>query len=335
MKIVAMNNPPRIVFPKIKPENAVLDLRKSKNIEKLDKVYPEFDVCQSDPKSHLALLQIKLHKTEKLLRQKRRNLVEVRKSLDEQWKDLDKKEESLRENFCHFDTFVRENAEKRERASKKIKEDKLLAMQRQEEINDCQAKYIEIKQAKFEMDMKIKEYRIYDEFLDKVIETSDEFTSNQDMINRYLSLLNAKNYLAKLQEDNLRALETARSDMMKLIEEKNFIIMGLNNQIANLQSRYENANIKALDCEQSVIHIKNHAVRLMFEIDEVKSSIWNVYVHMAHSKKHPVKIKKENIEEQMMYIKRTLTELSKVSQILKKRSKMNTKSEKSKSKSAE
>lgn len=59
----------------------------------------------------------------------------------------------------------------------------------------------------------------------------------------------------------------------------------------------------------------------MNEIDEVKASIWNIYQHMSLSKKHPAKIKKENVEDQMMYIKRTLTELAKVNQILKRRSK--------------
>lgn len=60
----------------------------------------------------------------------------------------------------------------------------------------------------------------------------------------------------------------------------------------------------------------------MDEIDEAKASIWNVYQHMILSKKHPLKIRKEDVEEQMMYIKRTLTELAKVNQILKRRSKL-------------
>lgn len=59
----------------------------------------------------------------------------------------------------------------------------------------------------------------------------------------------------------------------------------------------------------------------MNEIDEAKASIWNIFQHMVMSKKHPMKIKKENVEEQMVYIKRTLTELAKVNQILKRRSK--------------
>lgn len=60
----------------------------------------------------------------------------------------------------------------------------------------------------------------------------------------------------------------------------------------------------------------------MNDIDEAKASIWNIYQHMSLSKQHPIKIKKENVEEQMVYIKRTLTELAKVNQILKKRSKL-------------
>ncbi|XP_023030442.2 coiled-coil domain-containing protein 42 isoform X1 [Leptinotarsa decemlineata] len=313
---------PRITFPKIKPQDAVLDYIQSKNMEKLDKLYPEFDVVrQNDPFSNLALLEIKLNKTERVLRQKRKTLVEARTNLDKQWKELDEKEKSLRENFKHFDQFVRENMEKRERALKKMKDDVALKEQRRNDIQICLLNYIEMKQAKFDMDAKIKDYRLYEDFLNKVVEHSEEFTSIQDMINRYLSLLNAKNSLAQLQEDNLKALENARSDMMKLIEENNFVIMGLNNQIANLQARFENANIKSLESEQLVLQIKNNAVKKMSEIDQVKASIWNVYTHMAHSKRHPVKIKKDNVEEQMMYIKRTLTELSKVNLILRKRSK--------------
>ncbi|XP_018568992.1 coiled-coil domain-containing protein 42 like-2-like [Anoplophora glabripennis] len=236
--------------------------------------------------------------------------------------ELAQKEKTLRENFLFFNSFVRENMEKRERAKHKIVEDVELCDQRQKEIESLKKNHDEIQKAKVDMDAKIKEYHMYEVFLDEVVEHSGEFQNIQELINRYLSLVNAKNQLAHFQEDNLVALENARSDMMKIIEEKNLVIMGLNNQIASLQARFENANIKSLECEQLVTRIKNNAVRIMNEIDEVKSSVWNVYVHMAHSKKHPVKIKKENVEEQALYIKRTLTELSKINTILRKPAKL-------------
>lgn len=49
------------------------------------------------------------------------------------------------------------------------------------------------------------------------------------------------------------------------------MIMGLNNQIANLQARFENANIKALESEELVTQIKNHAVKQLGEIDSVST----------------------------------------------------------------
>lgn len=48
------------------------------------------------------------------------------------------------------------------------------------------------------------------------------------------------------------------------MEEKRFIIMGLNNQIANLQARFENATVKALEGEELVVQIKNNAVSSLF-----------------------------------------------------------------------
>ncbi|VEN63428.1 unnamed protein product [Callosobruchus maculatus] len=128
-----------------------------------------------------------------------------------------------------------------------------------------------------------------------------------------------------LQETKARMDATIKKHYLyegKLIEEKNFVIMGLNNQIANLQARYENANIKSLESEQLVIQIKNNAIQRMSEIDQVKTSIWNLCTHMAQGKRQPMKIKKDNLEEQVMYIKRTLTELAKVNQLLKKQARI-------------
>ncbi|KAJ8957912.1 hypothetical protein NQ318_001909 [Aromia moschata] len=316
---------PHLTFPKIRPEKAVTDYRRSKKFESV-KQYPEFDVVRDhDPKSELALLQIKLRDVEEVLEQKRHYQREVRKQLDWHWRDLEKKEAKLRENFINFHTFVHENMEKRDRAFKKVTEERVIINQRQRDINYHIQNYMELNKSKHEMEMKIKEYRLYEDYLQDVVVYSVEFGSIQDMINRYLALVFAKKHLAQVQEDNLRDLEKARNDMMKLMADKHLEIVGLNNHIANLQARYEVANIKCLENEQLVTKIKNHSVQVMNELDEVKSSIWNLYEHMAQSKGHPVLIAKENVEAQMMYIKRTLIELSTINQILRKKSKSQTK----------
>ncbi|VEN63427.1 unnamed protein product [Callosobruchus maculatus] len=274
---------------------------------RMDATIKKHYLYENDPSANLAMLQIKLHRSDKNLLRKRKKLITTRKELDNQWKQLDDKEKALRENFIMFD---------------KIKDDKAIIALKEQGIRDFYQKTEEIKQTKLYMDAKIKEYHVYEEYLDKVVEECADFTSIPEMINRYLALLSAKNFMAQLQEKNLKLLENAKTDMGKLIEEKNFVIMGLNNQIANLQARYENANIKSLESEQLVIQIKNNAIQRMSEIDQVKTSIWNLCTHMAQGKRQPMKIKKDNLEEQVMYIKRTLTELAKVNQLLKKQARI-------------
>ncbi|ENN72499.1 hypothetical protein YQE_10840, partial [Dendroctonus ponderosae] len=261
----------------------------------------------------------KLVKTTKRLENKRRDYDDKRKKVQEQWEDLKTKESALRENFIRFNQFVKENQEKKERASLKITEQNQLKEERQRRMEELQQKCEEIEGTKAKMDINIGQYRIYELFLSQVVENEASMQSINDLLKRYEALIGARKELNDIQQRDMMKLEKAKSNLMKLIEEKNFVIMGLNNQIANLQARFENANIKALESEELVTQIKNHAVKQLGEIDSVKSSIWNVYVHMATSKKHPIKIKKEDVEEQMMYINRTLTELSKVNKLIKKK----------------
>ncbi|XP_076257120.1 coiled-coil domain-containing protein 42 homolog isoform X3 [Rhynchophorus ferrugineus] len=266
------------------------------------------------------LAKKQLEKTTKKLNVKRKEYQEKRKYVLDQWEDLKKKEEGLRQNFIRFNQFVKENQEKKERAANKIVEQNALKKERQKRMDDLLEKCDQITKVKAQMDKNINRYRIYEKFLMTVVDYEPSVQSVGDLLKRYEALIGARKELNDIQQRDLNKLEKAKTNLMKLIEEKNFIIMGLNNQIANLQARYENANIKALESETLVTQIKNNAVRQLSEINMVKNSIWNVYVHMAASKKHPIKIKRENVEEQMMYINRTLTELSKVNKLIKKRS---------------
>ncbi|XP_076257118.1 coiled-coil domain-containing protein 42 homolog isoform X1 [Rhynchophorus ferrugineus] len=269
---------------------------------------------------NLAFWQMQLYKNEEILQHARLKMARQRRSIKRQWQALEKDEITLRQQFNDYDKFVKENAEKRGRAEKKIADDRNVIATKESEIQDYNDKIVRMQKAKCNMELTIKSYKKFRAYLQDVVNCSFEFKSVGGLLRRFQALCDAKELLSGTLKDNMEILEHAKLEMMKLIEEKNFIIMGLNNQIANLQARYENANIKALESETLVTQIKNNAVRQLSEINMVKNSIWNVYVHMAASKKHPIKIKRENVEEQMMYINRTLTELSKVNKLIKKRS---------------
>ncbi|KAH1011808.1 hypothetical protein HUJ04_001099 [Dendroctonus ponderosae] len=270
---------------------------------------------EAGPYRNLAGLQLRLLRNEKRLLSARRRMKLTKVQVNLAWRNLERQEKELRDSFLSFN----QNNEKRIRALKKLQEDTQLTQRRQTLIEELQLELSEMKHIAESMEANVKNHAIFQTFLDSVVEANQEFSNINDIIVRFLTLMEEKELLAGKQKENMLVLENAKTSMMKLIEEKNFVIMGLNNQIANLQARFENANIKALESEELVTQIKNHAVKQLGEIDSVKSSIWNVYVHMATSKKHPIKIKKEDVEEQMMYINRTLTELSKVNKLIKKK----------------
>ncbi|XP_050305491.1 coiled-coil domain-containing protein 42-like isoform X1 [Anthonomus grandis grandis] len=303
----------------VRPEKLVRKFRESEQIVSAVKKCPLETLLVPEQPRNLTNHQIKLFNTERRLQKARVKMEKARKIIDQRWADLEAKENELKENFILFNEFVLENVEKRERAHKTIKSHKKNIKLRQEEIDNLTNRIETIREIQVTMERHIVKHSGYQEYLEQVCEVTPNFNYISDLISRFQELGEQKNFLIERQKNGMNELEKAKTRMMKLIEEKNFVIMGLNNQIANLQARYENANIKALESEELVTQIKNNAVKQMGEIDTVKNSIWNVYVHMASSKKHPVKIKKDNVEEQMMYINRTLTELNKVNKLIKKK----------------
>lgn len=88
--------------------------------------------------------------------------------------------------------------------------------------------------------------------------------------------------------------------------------MGLNTTIAGLNARYQIALTNALHWEGLVWAIKSNALQKYKEITEVKQACRNVYMLMCRRKKETPKIREEEFERQLIYIKKTLQELTAV-----------------------
>lgn len=106
---------------------------------------------------------------------------------------------------------------------------------------------------------------------------------------------------------------------MNLLEEKIFSVMGLNNQVANLFGRYENAKARCLHWETLVGQIKNHTILKLAEIHQVRKTCWDVYLQMCRRKKADPGIKEWDVEHQLLFIKSTLMELARIVRLTKRR----------------
>lgn len=83
-------------------------------------------------------------------------------------------------------------------------------------------------------------------------------------------MASARTELAARQEKNLTALETARTDMIKLTEEKSQTMMGLITELSQLQMRYDRAKAMSLRWETVLTKIKNISAEKALELNQVR-----------------------------------------------------------------
>lgn len=102
-----------------------------------------------------------------------------------------------------------------------------------------------------------------------------------------------------------------------MVEDYSFKILGLNNKIADLNTRYNTAFRRALRWENVVLNIKKQCFDRYQEMSEVRHSCWNLYLLMCKRKNEEPKLTEDDLEQQLIYIKRTLEDLGFVNTWLK------------------
>lgn len=104
-----------------------------------------------------------------------------------------------------------------------------------------------------------------------------------------------------------------------LTEVKSQVLMGLNNKVAQLQERYDRAKAQALKWETIVSKIKETAAAKNLELTQVKACCWNMYQQICKRKEIPVTVSSEDVEQQLVHIKRTILELKRIIKTVKKK----------------
>lgn len=85
--------------------------------------YPEWDRARVCPATEVVRARRELTQVDEILKEKRAEQETKRKCMDEQWDEARKQQLQLRQSLVKFNTLVKENVEKRERAEQKIKEE--------------------------------------------------------------------------------------------------------------------------------------------------------------------------------------------------------------------
>lgn len=198
-------------------------------------------------------------------------------SLSQRREELERKEHQLKESLLKFDKFLKENDSKRARAIKKANDERDLKRGKDKDIERLKEDIGTLVGKKESLAGILDQRVIFQKYLDKVIESAEEFHEIREVIARHDTLTATHLDLMDREQLNQEAIENEKQELMKYTEEKNNQILSYNNQLAGLQTRLDKAQSAAVKWESKWTHIKNTAAKKTLLLGRIKMATHNLY----------------------------------------------------------
>ncbi len=142
--------------------------------------------------------------------------------------------------MIRFSTFLQDNEKKKKKADNKIKEEETLIDNKVQEITR-KKEYLKILEEKSKrIELKVVAMKKYETYLEEVRECNpDEYQELQDILARYKTLKSSNTKLSTTLQSLEKDLDELKNSVTQYEKDKKFEIMQLNNNIANLQQKFE------------------------------------------------------------------------------------------------
>ncbi|CAI9734698.1 Hypothetical predicted protein [Octopus vulgaris] len=207
------------------------------------------------------------------LLEKRRELAEIEQVLSVQKEEfqtkmerlqqrrgeLERKELQLKESLEKFDKFLKENDSKRIRAMKKANDQRELKRSKMREIAKFQDDLRNLLIVNNQLKKKQKVYHKFCLFMQKVLNSCDEFHEIRDIIARYDTLISTYTDLLDTERKHQDLIEAIKLKIHSVTEEKCNEILAHNNQLSNLQVKYETTRSRRIQLDSVYSHVHNTA----------------------------------------------------------------------------
>ncbi|XP_071447973.1 coiled-coil domain-containing protein 42 homolog [Hetaerina americana] len=285
------------------PEKAVADYLISRKLEtELIKKVPDWDVARDSPDANLLLAKRALEETKCVLKREKAICDERATVINKKWDELRKKQNELRDSFFENSSVIKKNYKERQRSKKQIIGEEIEEQRIEEEIAELQKKLQLCNEAEAVMLAKVNEFKMYEEYLQKVIDTYPEFNSIDDVLNRYESLVETRGKLKRLQETNINLVEKIRKDVEDLSEENIKEMQELTQKLSDLRIKKYHVEAEIDHWSQAIERIKDLGTEDYLEITKAIDGIWLIYMSMCDARKHKPKFNKSQLKEQLKYI---------------------------------
>lgn len=234
------------------------------------------------------------------LLEKRRQMYEVQDALESQKVRFAKDEESFRKReeqlrakdlqlqhqLFRFNKFLQDNEAKRRRAETRAAEEAAQIRQREEEIRELEKQLEESKQQCAELEEEVSRNMKYEEFLERVKDTCEEYSEIQDLVTRHDTLESANKDLMWIQTDCENKMEELRNDFQNYRKEQEMEMLAMTNRIASLSSTLDDSQKLRQQLELQVDEATQEGSKHSLYFGQILMSVENLYLRCTTKRKN-------------------------------------------------
>lgn len=238
---------------------------------------PERDEKHVSPATRLLEKRRETAEVEHALSAQKEEFSMKMEGLAQRRQELERKEQTLKQSLQKFDRFLKENDSKKLRALKKAKEERVLIGKKEQQIETLKSECHDLEEERDQFKKRLEKYTIYQSYLERVLEFSDEFKDLHEIMKRYDTLRATNNDLVDREQKNQEVMENEKQKFYRYMENKNTEMLHYNNELAQLQTRLDKAQSAAVHWESKWTHIQNTAAKKTLLLGRIKIATHNLY----------------------------------------------------------
>ncbi|XP_056409154.1 uncharacterized protein LOC130323722 [Hyla sarda] len=197
------------------------------------------------------------------------------------WEKLNAQEAELRNYIFRFQHVIAETEVRRLQAGKKAKREEEICNQKTGEVRLLQEKERSLLKRKEKIQTQVQQHRKFSEYMESIVEASEEFQVASDVLNRFHTLVATSHYLQQLVQEAQASTEQIKGQLSTIMEDKSDQVLQLTHQLGQLRAALEEAQNRRLLWETRWTHIQNLATKKTLLIGTIKMAALNLYQSIA------------------------------------------------------
>ena len=185
----------------------------------------------------------------------------------------------MKAEVTRFEKFIHENDSKRARAEQRTKMERAERLQKERRIEELEKQLSDIKKSNEELIGDSDKLRVYQRFLEQVVETSPaDFDERDEVINRHRTLSDAHAQLKASVDDNDAKMDGERNDIAQMRRDMQNAVLVQNSEVHVAQKQLETLRSDAIKADMSREKAEREMKARSSEAGQVTMSIKNLYM---------------------------------------------------------